>query len=40
MTFVTVINIENISACILDMDGVVTDTARIHAEAWKRMFDD
>ncbi len=26
--------------CILDMDGVVTNTARIHAEAWKRMFDE
>lgn len=30
---------ETISACILDMDGVVTDTARIHAAAWKRLFD-
>lgn len=28
-----------LSACIMDMDGVVTDTARLHARAWKRMFD-
>lgn len=26
-------------AVIFDMDGVVTDTAAIHAEAWKRLFD-
>jgi len=26
-------------AVIFDMDGVVTDTAAIHAKAWKRMFD-
>lgn len=26
-------------AVILDMDGVVTKTARLHARAWKRMFD-
>jgi alpha,alpha-trehalase len=25
---------------ILDMDGVVTDTARIHTTAWTRLFDD
>lgn len=25
---------------IFDMDGVVTDTARLHARAWKQMFDD
>jgi trehalose 6-phosphate phosphatase len=24
---------------IFDLDGVITDTARIHARAWKRMFD-
>jgi alpha,alpha-trehalase len=34
------LSIEYIEACIMDMDGVVTDTARLHAEAWKRMFDD
>jgi trehalose-phosphatase len=27
-------------AVIFDLDGVVTDTARIHAEAWAAMFDD
>ena len=27
-------------AFIFDLDGVVTDTADLHAKAWKRMFDD
>jgi len=27
-------------AVIFDMDGVITQTARVHAQAWKRMFDD
>jgi beta-phosphoglucomutase family hydrolase len=27
-------------AVLLDMDGVLTDTASVHAGAWKRMFDD
>ena len=27
-------------AVIFDMDGVVTDTATVHAAAWKRLFDD
>ena len=27
------------TAAILDMDGVVTQTALLHAEAWKEMFD-
>lgn len=27
-------------AVIFDLDGVVTDTATVHAEAWKRMFDE
>jgi trehalose 6-phosphate phosphatase len=26
-------------AVLFDLDGVLTDTARIHAKAWKRMFD-
>ncbi len=26
-------------ACLFDLDGVLTDTARIHAAAWKEMFD-
>jgi beta-phosphoglucomutase-like phosphatase (HAD superfamily) len=29
-----------IRACLFDMDGVLTDTASVHAEAWKRMFDE
>lgn len=29
-----------IVACILDMDGVVTDTAGLHGASWKRMFDE
>lgn len=33
------LHIERIVACILDMDGVVTDTARVHEKAWKRLFD-
>lgn len=27
-------------AVIFDLDGVITDTAAVHAQAWKRMFDD
>ncbi len=34
------INLENIDAFILDMDGVVTNTAHVHASAWKQMFDE
>lgn len=34
------LNLDAIVACVMDMDGVVTDTARLHARAWKRMFDD
>jgi beta-phosphoglucomutase family hydrolase len=30
---------KNIKALIFDLDGVVTQTARVHAHAWKRMFD-
>jgi beta-phosphoglucomutase family hydrolase len=26
-------------ACLFDMDGVLTDTAQLHAEAWKQAFD-
>jgi beta-phosphoglucomutase family hydrolase len=26
-------------ACLFDLDGVLTDTARVHAAAWKEMFD-
>jgi alpha,alpha-trehalase len=30
---------EQYDAAILDMDGVITQTATLHAKAWKRMFD-
>src|SRR5437763_10647465 len=26
-------------ACLFDLDGVLTQTAKVHAEAWKEMFD-
>lgn len=29
-----------ISACLFDLDGVLTQTAKVHARAWKKMFDD
>jgi beta-phosphoglucomutase family hydrolase len=28
-----------VNACLFDMDGVLTQTARLHAAAWKQMFD-
>lgn len=28
-----------VSACLFDLDGVLTDTASVHASAWKEMFD-
>jgi beta-phosphoglucomutase family hydrolase len=28
-----------ITACLFDLDGVLTQTARVHAAAWKEMFD-
>jgi beta-phosphoglucomutase family hydrolase len=28
-----------IEACLFDLDGVLTQTAKIHAQAWKQMFD-
>ena len=28
-----------VDAVIFDLDGVVTDTARVHARAWMRLFD-
>ncbi|MBN1529189.1 MAG: beta-phosphoglucomutase family hydrolase [Thermoleophilaceae bacterium] len=31
---------ETIRACLLDMDGVLTDTASTHARAWKQTFDE
>ncbi|MCC9167638.1 beta-phosphoglucomutase family hydrolase [Pontibacter harenae] len=35
----TLIREKNIKALILDMDGVITRTATLHAEAWKKMCD-
>jgi beta-phosphoglucomutase family hydrolase len=29
-----------ITACLFDLDGVLTQTAKVHAAAWKQMFDD
>jgi beta-phosphoglucomutase family hydrolase len=29
-----------VSVCLFDLDGVLTDTAAVHAAAWKEMFDD
>lgn len=31
---------EGITACLFDLDGVLTRTAVVHAAAWKEMFDD
>jgi beta-phosphoglucomutase family hydrolase len=31
---------DGIRACLFDLDGVLTQTARVHAEAWKQMFDE
>jgi beta-phosphoglucomutase family hydrolase len=32
--------LEHLDAVIFDMDGVVTETATLHAAAWKRLFDE
>jgi beta-phosphoglucomutase family hydrolase len=31
---------EGVTACLFDLDGVLTETASVHAAAWKQMFDD
>lgn len=31
---------EDVRACLFDLDGVLTSTAAVHREAWKRTFDD
>lgn len=31
---------DTIRACLFDLDGVLTQTAKIHAAAWKKMFDE
>jgi beta-phosphoglucomutase family hydrolase len=30
---------DGVRACLFDLDGVLTQTARVHAAAWKQMFD-
>jgi len=30
---------DGIKACLFDLDGVLTQTAKVHAAAWKEMFD-
>src|SRR5215472_6216757 len=29
-----------VRACLFDLDGVLTQTAKVHDAAWKQMFDD
>ncbi len=31
---------DQVRACLFDLDGVLTQTASVHAAAWKEMFDD
>ena len=31
---------DGIEACLFDLDGVLTQTAKVHAAAWKAMFDE
>jgi beta-phosphoglucomutase family hydrolase len=31
---------DGVTACLFDLDGVLTQTAKVHAAAWKEMFDD
>ncbi len=30
---------DGVSACLFDLDGVLTQTAKVHAAAWKQTFD-
>ena len=39
-SFQQLIELSGIDAFIFDMDGVITDTASIHAAAWKQVFDE
>ncbi|MFC4059253.1 HAD family hydrolase [Planomonospora corallina] len=39
MAFSAEVDLTRITAVVFDTDGVVTDTARVHAAAWKRVFD-
>jgi alpha,alpha-trehalose phosphorylase len=40
MTIETVIPRDRFDAVLFDMDGVLTATAEVHAQAWKEMFDE
>jgi beta-phosphoglucomutase family hydrolase len=31
---------DGVNTCLFDLDGVLTQTAKVHAAAWKRMFDE
>jgi beta-phosphoglucomutase family hydrolase len=31
---------DGVSTCLFDLDGVLTQTAKVHAAAWQQMFDD
>jgi beta-phosphoglucomutase family hydrolase len=31
---------DNVTACLFDLDGVLTQTAKVHAAAWKQTFDE
>jgi beta-phosphoglucomutase family hydrolase len=31
---------DGVRTCLFDLDGVLTQTAKMHAQAWKQMFDD
>ena len=31
---------DSVRACLFDLDGVLTQTAKVHARAWKQMFDE
>jgi beta-phosphoglucomutase family hydrolase len=31
---------DGVTACLFDLDGVLTDTAAVHASAWKQTFDE
>jgi beta-phosphoglucomutase family hydrolase len=31
---------DRVKACLFDLDGVLTQTAKVHAAAWKQMFDE
>ena len=30
---------DGVKACLFDLDGVLTQTAKVHAAAWQKMFD-